>query len=232
MMRLSEYGQPRVGSFGRTLNIRYCVLHGPYYNSNFISFVKGPIFAVKFSKTGRWLLTASLDGLACVWDVQRKNLKQLFKAHGEIYVISIICFPEFILCFPECCLDVDWLTDDTFATCGADKMINIMTLGRNDPIKTFTYVTFFFLTYGLLMLRSGHTDEINQVKFNPSRTLLASCSDDQTARVWSVEDVPGASRSIVSPSKEMLVLRGHEDSIGCIGWSSQPTKDGHDILAT
>ena len=42
---------------------------------------KGPIFAAKFSKSGRWLLTASLDGSACVWDVQAKKLEQQFKAH-------------------------------------------------------------------------------------------------------------------------------------------------------
>jgi hypothetical protein len=40
----------------------------------------------------------------------------------------------------DCCLDVDWLTEDTFASCGADKRINVMKLGVDEPVKVFEYV--------------------------------------------------------------------------------------------
>jgi hypothetical protein len=40
----------------------------------------------------------------------------------------------------DCCLDVDWLDDYTFASCGADSLIHIMQLGQKLPIKTFVCV--------------------------------------------------------------------------------------------
>lgn len=43
---------------------------------------KGPIFATKFSESGRWLLTASLDGTACVWDVNERKLFMQFRCHA------------------------------------------------------------------------------------------------------------------------------------------------------
>jgi WD40 repeat protein len=42
---------------------------------------KGPIFAVRFSRDGRWLLTASLDATACVWDMQTKKLHTQYRVH-------------------------------------------------------------------------------------------------------------------------------------------------------
>lgn len=42
---------------------------------------RGPIFAVKFSPSGRWLLTACLDGTACVWDIAAKKVHREFKCH-------------------------------------------------------------------------------------------------------------------------------------------------------
>ena len=45
---------------------------------------KGPIFATRFSKSGHWLLTASLDGTACLWNVAEKQLHRQYSCHtGE-----------------------------------------------------------------------------------------------------------------------------------------------------
>ncbi|TDL28350.1 WD40 repeat-like protein [Rickenella mellea] len=166
---------------------------------------QGPIFATRFSKSGRWLLSASLDGTACVWDVSEKKLYMQFRCHAE------------------CCLDVDWLDDSTFASCGADRLIHIMQLGNPSPIKTF----------------DGHTNEVNQIKFNPSRTRLASCSDDQTARIWNItnlfrkpepDSIPGLGTTTKPDS--VITLKGHSDSIGSIGWCPAPSNSGHEIMAT
>jgi transducin (beta)-like 1 len=43
--------------------------------------MKGPIFATKFSKNSRWLLTASLDGTVCLWSVWEKKLHMQYKCH-------------------------------------------------------------------------------------------------------------------------------------------------------
>jgi WD40 repeat protein len=42
---------------------------------------KGPVFASQFSRSGRWLLTGSLDGTACVWDVPARKLEMMYRCH-------------------------------------------------------------------------------------------------------------------------------------------------------
>lgn len=57
----------------------------------------------------------------------------------------------------------------------------------------------------------GHTEWIRSVRPSPEGNLLASCSNDHTIRIWSVE------------SREcQVVLRGHEHVVECITWASHP----------
>lgn len=187
------------GSYDSTL--RVWTEKGEFYMSHNLA-QKGPVFAIRFSKSGRWLLCASLDGSACVWNVEAKTMHMHYNYHSG------------------CCLDVDWLDDVTFATCGADKKINIMRVDYPVPIKTF----------------AGHENEINQLKFNPSRTRIASCSDDHTARVWELGHLPEAITIQTMRPTELitgsLVLRGHTDSIGSMSWCPNVRPDAHEMLAT
>lgn len=41
----------------------------------------------------------------------------------------------------DCCLDVEWLSEDTFASAGADMRIFIMQVDKDDPIKTLKSVS-------------------------------------------------------------------------------------------
>ncbi|KAL4611067.1 hypothetical protein ACB092_08G097500 [Castanea dentata] len=50
-------------------------------------------------------------------------------------------------------------------------MTYVCKIGENRPIKTF----------------SGHQGEVNCVKWDPTGSLLASCSDDITAKIWSMQ---------------------------------------------
>ncbi|CAN6539836.1 unnamed protein product [Malus baccata var. baccata] len=68
-------------------------------------------------------------------------------------------------------LDVDWRNNISFATCSTDTLIHVCKVGENQPIKTF----------------SGHQGEVNAIKWDPTGTLLASCSDDYTAKIWSTK---------------------------------------------
>ncbi|KAI3902464.1 hypothetical protein MKW92_008964 [Papaver armeniacum] len=67
-------------------------------------------------------------------------------------------------------MDVDWRDCDTFATSSADTKINVCKVGENHPVKTFL----------------GHKGEVNSVKWDASGSLLASCSDDGTVKIWSM----------------------------------------------
>lgn len=95
-----------------------------------------------------------------------------------------------------------------------------------------------FLCPDLVRCR-GHTNEVNQIKFSPSKVRLASCSDDCTACIWSLEGlfktndtdyIPGLGGS-PETKLEPIVLSGHTDSIGNICWSPD-SSESNEILAT
>lgn len=43
--------------------------------------------------------------------------------------------------FLDCCLDVDWINDNMFASCGADRLVHIYSVDEEKSIKTFEYVS-------------------------------------------------------------------------------------------
>ncbi|CAB3989240.1 F-box-like WD repeat-containing TBL1XR1 isoform X1 [Paramuricea clavata] len=69
-------------------------------------------------------------------------------------------------------LDIDWQNTNTFASCSPDKSIHVCKVGVEKSVKTF----------------EGHLGEINAIRWDPSGTLLASCSDDGSAKVWSLKN--------------------------------------------
>ncbi|KAL0579172.1 hypothetical protein V5O48_002853 [Marasmius crinis-equi] len=164
---------------------------------------KGPIFTARFSPSGRWLATASLDNTSNVWDMNTYRLHRTYEAHQD------------------CCLDVDWINDTLFASCGADKVIHVLSVDEPQPLKSF----------------HGHQDEINQIKSNPSGTKLASCSDDTTTRVWNAETVSSSADSIPgrlgfgSTESAPVILKGHKDSVSTIEWFTLPGVS-HEMIAT
>ena len=76
-------------------------------------------------------------------------------------------------------------------------MIYVCKLGHTQFLKKF----------------QGHNDEVNAIKWDPSGTLLASCSDDYTAKVWSMKQ-----------DQYIHDLREHKKEIYTIKWS--PTGTG------
>lgn len=87
------------------------------------------------------------------------------------------------------------------------------------------------------MAFSGHTNEVNQVKFNKHKTILASCSDDHTARIWLSEAWTNSDGSIAEADQVLndaesakkypakFILNGHTNPVGAIRWC--PTEDGN-----
>ena len=75
---------------------------------------------------------------------------------------------------------------------------------------------------------SGHTTEVNQIKCSPSRSRIASCSDDRTARIWNIEDIVYNR----PPNNDVVVLKGHSDTVSSIAWSPVVTEGDHEILAS
>lgn len=85
------------------------------------------------------------------------------------------------------------------------------------------------------MFCSGHEDEINQLKYSPSRTLLASCSDDTTTRIWRVDKIDNDSEEIIpglATSEQTVVLTGHTHSVNSVGWLPVTDPGTNEIVAT
>lgn len=166
------------------------------HGSNVNDLKNKDVTTLEWSPNGMLLATGSYDGIARVWN-RAGVLVHTLKGHqGPIFSLKWNRSGNFLLSgsydkstivwdvsgsqgFVEQqfrdhyapALDVDWKDDTTFASCSTDKTVNICRVGVARPLKTYM----------------GHTDEVNAVKWDPSGTLLASCSDDCTAKVWDVE---------------------------------------------
>lgn len=102
-------------------------------------------------------------------------------------------------------LDVDWKDNITFATCSTDKQIYVCQLGSPEPLRQY----------------SGHTDEVNAVKWSPCKTYLASCSDDKTAKIWSWEEDGG----LDGESKPFRNFVAHDREIYTLSWAPASSSD-------
>jgi transducin (beta)-like 1 len=143
-----------------------------------------PVFTVQFSPDGSLLLTGGSDQRVVAWSVATGERRQIFQHHQSRV------------------LDVDWLDNQTFASCSGDTRIALCAIGRASVVQ--------FL--------EGHKGEVNKIAWDSSRRLLASCSDDRTVRVW-------------RPFDRMLpiLLNGHTHHVYTIRW--QPGTD-RKILAS
>ena len=153
------------------------------------------VTTLEWSSSGELLATGSYDGVARVWKKNGELIHMLTCHRGPIFSLKWNKSGSFLLSgsydkttivwevtaekgvvrqqfhFHQApALDVDWKDDATFASCSTDKCVHICQVGKQEPLKTY----------------KGHTDEVNAVKWDPSGTLLASCSDDCTAKVWNV----------------------------------------------
>uniref|UniRef100_A0A674ETW2 TBL1X/Y related 1b n=1 Tax=Salmo trutta TaxID=8032 RepID=A0A674ETW2_SALTR len=133
---------------------------------------KGPIFALKWNKKGNFILSAGVDKTTIIWDAHTGEAKQQFPFHSA----------------PA--LDVDWQSNNTFASCSTDMCIHVCKLGQDRPVKTF----------------QGHTNEVNAIKWDPTGSLLASCSDDMTLKIWSMKQ-DSCVHDLQAHSKEIYTIK-------------------------
>jgi transducin (beta)-like 1 len=132
------------------------------------------VFCVQFSPDGTMLLTGSSDSKIIAWAVAAGSVVQVFSDHKQRV------------------LDIDWLDNQTFASCSGDGKICVFQIGQHHAIATL----------------QGHASEINKISWDPSRKMLASCSDDKTIRVW-------------KPLEKVvpIVLQGHTGDVYTLKWA-------------
>ncbi|KAJ7952800.1 F-box-like/WD repeat-containing protein [Quillaja saponaria] len=174
------------------------------------------VTTLDWNEEGTLLATGSYDGQARIWS----TMSTLSKHKGPIFSLKWNKKGDYLLTgsFDKTAivwdvkaeewkqqfefhsgptLDVDWRHNISFARSSTDHMIHVCKIGDNRPIKTF----------------AGHQGEVNCVKWDPSGSLLASCSDDITAKIWSMKH-----------EKYVHDLRDHLKEIYALRWS--PTGPG------
>uniref|UniRef100_A0AAR2M4H6 LisH domain-containing protein n=1 Tax=Pygocentrus nattereri TaxID=42514 RepID=A0AAR2M4H6_PYGNA len=119
-----------------------------------------------------YLLSSGTRKTTIIWDAHTGEAKQQFPFHSA----------------PA--LDVDWQSNNTFASCSTDMCIHVCKLGQDRPVKTF----------------QGHTNEVNAIKWDPTGSLLASCSDDMTLKLWSMKQ-DTCVHDLQAHSKEIYTIK-------------------------
>ncbi len=127
----------------------------------------GPVRAVAFSPSGRFLVTSSYDNTARVWNVHDRTLVATLVGHqvgGEGRDVYDAAF--------------DPVNPSIVATGGNDGVVRLWNL---DSIKNDN------TTLEDNIPLEGHKDRIQSVAFSPDGKSLISSSDDDTVRVWDTE---------------------------------------------
>lgn len=70
----------------------------------------------------------------------------------------------------------------------------------------------------------AHAAEVNQIRFNADHDMLASCSDDYTAKIWEIPPLLASStvQQLGSDVEKLLVctLTGHTQRVTRVMWST------------
>lgn len=217
------------------------------------------VAAVAWNPSGSLLATGSEDGIARIWtpsgdlhlvlSMHQRAINSLRWAPSGTLLLtgsldSTVCLWELSSgkvkqqygTHGDSILDVDWNDDSTFASASMDKTVHLFSTGRNNPIHRLR----------------GHRDEVNVVKFSPCGTLVATCSDDHTVRIWSLRNLPALAPTIDKKTVKKgdedrkidkedeggcLILEGHTSEVHQISWKpgcgkEGSEKDGNRLIAS
>jgi transducin (beta)-like 1 len=205
------------------------------------------VFSIRWSPSGKWLVSGSEDstvivlavsgaaGLLNGGDSEKIQIDSASESDNSLVApmqIDSASSEEVNFTF-HCSfndhkgsvLDVDWEDEGTFASCSQDATIRIFSLASASLLATL----------------EGHAKEINAIKWSPHSNLLCSCSDDETAKIWTVRHATAFEEGEVGgeesekknsqnptldpPSSRVKsysllhTLSGHTDGIYTVEWS-------------
>ncbi|XP_020241163.1 WD40 repeat-containing protein HOS15-like isoform X2 [Asparagus officinalis] len=178
------------------------------------------VTALAWNGAGSLLATGYYDGQTRIWSKDGELKSILIKHEGLIFSLkwnkrgshlltgssdkSAILWDtrtweckQHYHCHHAPTLDVDWRNNNSFATCSVDCKICVFKIGNYLPCKVF----------------EGHQDSVNCIKWDSNGSFLASCSDDKTAKIWSLKQ-----------DKCLHDFREHQGAVSTIRWS--PTGPG------
>ena len=185
---------------------------------------KARVFYATFSPNGLWLVTASGDNTAGLWEVKTGQLVKLLQGHtGTVFHSTFSPDSQYVL------------------TSSSDKTARLWEVPTGKLIRVFkghqqgiyhaafspdgkiiatasqdhTARLWDVATGDLINVLAGHHDWVKQVAFSPSGWRLVTASGDKTARVWEV-----------SNGKLLSVLKGHEGEV----YQATFSPDGQNVI--
>eukprot|EP00981_Chlorochromonas_danica_P013788 scaffold6852_cov215-Ochromonas_danica.AAC.25 len=173
------------------------------------------VTSITWSPDGQFLATGCYDGTARIWTAQGELVRKLVEHTGPVFSLKWARSGKVILSgsydrraivwnaetgkvvrvfalHDGPVLDVDWRDSEVFATCSSDKTIFICSLSHKE-------------NKGALRAFQSHNDEVNAVSWSPNGTYLASCSDDHSAKIYTLAD--GQVQDLSGHTKEIFTLR-------------------------
>ncbi|KZW02769.1 WD40 repeat-like protein [Exidia glandulosa HHB12029] len=171
---------------------------------------EAPVYACKFSPSGKHILTIALDGSSRVWDVETKALLKDFTFHSG------------------CCLNADWLNDDIFISCGSDSLILVVSLHAAVPLRTLTghkgEVNQLALTADRGMAASCGDDakaivwDLAPLRNLPTDVLPIGYSETSVT-LGEGENAREVYNPAVHGTAQVSTLRGHDSTIAQVVWA-------------
>ncbi|XP_065682907.1 F-box-like/WD repeat-containing protein TBL1XR1 isoform X1 [Hydra vulgaris] len=165
---------------------------------------------------GHVLATAASDFITRIWDVEG-NLLTALTGHKDLilslnwnkkgqFLLSAGLDKKCIIwdgekfekvvelfCHTGPVVDADWKDDFTFASCSTDRSVCVSTIHDSKPLKIFL----------------GHKDVVNCVQWDPTSSLLATCADDKSVKLWSMKQ-----------DDAVASLSGHTKEVTLVKWAS------------
>jgi WD40 repeat protein len=140
------------------------------------------VYSVSFSADGSILASGSHDGTVKLWKTSTGEVLETLTVHGEVR--SVVFGPD----------------GRIFASAGEDKTVKVWdlfaepdavsdTAGRTTPAAAPREPKLAGkLDVKLRLTLRDHTSEVYGVEFSPDGSLLASCGNDNSLRIWNAEN--------------------------------------------
>jgi WD40 repeat protein len=154
------------------------------------------VVSVSFNPDGSLLATGDLDGRICLWQVV--DGQQVLTLPGHTGWIWAVTFS------PD---------GKTLASCSHDSLIRLWDMQtidfeQSNPVNLAEASDSKHLSGACIKTLRGHFSRVWTIAFSPNGQLLASGSDDQTIRLWNVQD-----------GTCLMVLQGHTGGVTSVRFS-------------